>query len=186
MSAKVFLGSVLVSLVIMAPLAYFILPMLYPNMDTDRGVLQSVYEEFDSEAWIADSTVAYELINDTELIITTQGDSSLAVLFSMQAVLSLDDTMVGALQFNISLVVQGVGSKEIRIAHYTGSPIGSYREIPVDATINYVTGVLPAGNYSVSVRWSSRFDLTGNNYLIAYTEPNYMFPRTLWVQEMRI
>ena len=43
MSAKIFFASVFVSIIIMAPLVYFVLPILYPNMDT--GVLQMAKEK---------------------------------------------------------------------------------------------------------------------------------------------
>ncbi len=41
----------------MAPVAYFVLPLLYPSMKDETGVVQSVYEEFDDVAYIEDDTV---------------------------------------------------------------------------------------------------------------------------------
>ncbi|MHA1420058.1 MAG: hypothetical protein ACTSYH_10780 [Candidatus Heimdallarchaeaceae archaeon] len=184
MSAKVFFASVFVSLVIMAPVAFFVLPLFYPSMKDETGVIQSVYEEFDDVAYIEDDTVIYELINQTELVISTQGHSKLAILFTMQSVISISSTMVGALSFEVALVVEGIGNKTLKQMVYQQVPFGSYREIPTAVTINYVTGKLAAGNYTIGVYWKSIYPKADINYLIGYTVPNFAFPRSIWVQEI--
>ena len=191
MSTKVFLASVLVSLVIMAPLAYFILPMLYPNMkgietDEDEGiVLQSIYEEFETVAYIEDYTLKYELIDATEVTITTQGESFLAILFTMQAIMTISSLMVGSLAFDISLVVEGVGNRTLKVVYTDVTNPGSIRQMPVDVTINFVTNSLIAGNYTVGVYWRSETNQGGASSLVGYNVADYMFPRSLWVQEMK-
>lgn len=191
MSTKVFLASVLVSLVIMAPLAYFILPMLYPNMkgietDEDEGiVLQSIYEEFETVAYIEDYTLKYELIDATEVTITTQGESFLAILFTMQAIMTISSLMVGSLEFDISLAVEGVGNRTLKVVYTDVTNPGSIRQMPVDVTINFVTNSLIAGNYTVGVYWRSETNQGGASSLVGYNVADYMFPRSLWVQEMK-
>lgn len=191
MSTKVFLASVLVSLVIMAPLAYFILPMLYPNMkgietDEDEGiVIQSIYEEFETVAYIEDYTLKYELIDATEVTITTQGESFLAILFTMQAIMTISSLMVGSLLFDISLAVEGVGNRTLKAVYTDVTNPGSIRQIPVDVTINFVTNSLIAGNYTVGVYWRSETNQGGASSLVGYNVADYMFPRSLWVQEMK-
>ncbi|MCG3227513.1 MAG: hypothetical protein H7645_11395 [Candidatus Heimdallarchaeota archaeon] len=191
MSTKVFLASVLVSLVIMAPLAYFILPMLYPNMkgietDEDEGiVLQSIYEEFETVAYIEDYTLKYELIDATEVTITTQGESFLAILFTMQAIMTISSLMVGSLAFDISLAVEGVGNRTLKVVYTDVTNPGSIRQMPVDVTINFVTNSLIAGNYTVGVYWRSETNQGGASSLVGYNVADYMFPRSLWVQEMK-
>lgn len=184
MSAKVFFASVFVSLVIMAPVAYFVLPLFYPSMKDETGVIQSVYEEFDDVAYIEDSVVIYELINQTELVISTQGGSALAILFTMQAVITISSAMVGALSFEVALVVEGIGNRTLKEMVYQMVPFGSYREIPTAVTINYVTDKLAAGNYTIGVYWKSQYTHVDTNYLIGYTSPNFMYPRSIWVQEI--
>ncbi|MHA1347962.1 MAG: hypothetical protein ACTSO3_16285, partial [Candidatus Heimdallarchaeaceae archaeon] len=129
-------------------------------------------------------TVIYELINQTELVISTQGHSKLAILFTMQSVISISSTMVGALSFEVALVVEGIGNKTLKQMVYQQVPFGSYREIPTAVTINYVTGKLAAGNYTIGVYWKSIYPKADINYLIGYTVPNFAFPRSIWVQEI--
>ena len=184
MSAKVFFASVFVALAIMAPVTYFVLPLLYPGMNDESGVIQSVYEEFDDTAFIVDAVNTFELINQTELTVTTKGGSFLTILFAMQTVLGIDPAATGALQFEIAVVVETVGNNTIKVAHFNSAPYGTYREIPADVTINYVTETLTAGNYTVSVYWKATYDIGGVNYMIGNNPPNYDYSRTLWIQEM--
>ena len=184
MSAKIFFASVIVSLLIMAPLAYFVLPVLYPDMK-DGGTVQLVYQEFNATAYILDSTNDFELINQTSLTISTQGESQLSILYVMQCVLSLGYNMYGAVHYEIALVVSGVGNRTLKVAYYHQYDTGNYTEIPADVTINYVTGTLAAGNYTIGVYWRSVYDAVGGNSLIAHTTPNYEYVRTLQIEEIR-
>lgn len=191
MSTKIFLASVIVSLLIMAPLSYFVLPLLYPNMkDTDSDdtgiVLQIIYEEFDTVTYVEDDTDKYTHMDQTEVSITTQGDSLLAILFTMQAIMHITSLMVGVLKFEISLRVEGIGNRTICIIYTDTTNPGSIRQIPLEISINYVTISLIAGNYTIGVYWRSVFDLGGPNSIIGYNTPDVEYPRSLWVQEMRI
>ena len=76
----------------------------------------------------------------------------------MQAVVTISSSMVGALQFYVSLVIEGVGNRTMMVAYYDTTAPGSYREIPVDITINYSTGILTAGTYTVGIYWRSRYE----------------------------
>ena len=92
--------------------------------------------------------------------------------------------MVGALSFEVALVVEGIGNKTLKQMVYQQVPFGSSREIPAAVTINYVTGNLAAGNYTIGVYWKSIYAKADTNYLIGYTVPNFAFPRSIWVQEI--
>ena len=192
MSAKIYLASVLTSILILAPLTYFVLPLLYPNMkDTEENdgvgiVLQTIYEEFESSTYVGDDTDKYQLIDQTAVSITTQGDSILAILFTMQALMSISSSMVGTLKFEISLKVEGMENRTIGILYTDSTNPGTFRQIPFDISINYVTTSLIAGNYTIGVYWRSVFDLGGTNTILGYNTPHLEYPRSLWVQEMSI
>ncbi len=183
MAAKDIIASVVIAILILAPTTYFVLPILYPNMKT--GVINSVYEEFDDLAYIADSVTTYELVNQTQLVFATKGGSSLNILFVMQTAIVIDGTMLGALQIDVALVVQGEGNRTLRVAYYAGVPSGIYTEIPADVTINYQTSALVAGTYTIGVYWKFNVDAVGTNYMIAYNPPNYEFTRSLLIQEIK-
>ncbi len=185
MSAKIFFASVIVSLLIMAPIAYFVLPVLYPDMK-DGGTVQFVYKEFDDRTYLPDNVLDFELINQTTLTITTLGNSFLSILFVMQTVITMSNDMDGALQFEISLVVSGVGNRTIKVAYFRQGPTGNYSEVPADVTISYVTDTLVAGNYTISVYWRSVWDAVGGNNLIGYNAPNFAYNRSIQVEEIRV
>ncbi|MHA1200543.1 MAG: hypothetical protein ACTSQF_14580, partial [Candidatus Heimdallarchaeaceae archaeon] len=86
MAAKEIAISVAISILILAPTTYFVLPLLYPDMK-DGGTVQFVYKEFDDRAYITDAIADFELVNQTTLSITTKGNSLLSILYVMPAVL---------------------------------------------------------------------------------------------------
>ena len=184
MSTKVFFASVIVSILILAPVTYFVLPILYPGMN---GVLiQSQYVEFTTEAYIFDdSIVEYVLMPDTQTNITTQGDSSLVVLFSAVGILTLSSTFVLKNTYSISLVISGVGNRTILVAYYDGGPVyGDYRQLTYDITVNFATGTLTAGTYIISLYWISNYEDTGMNSLSLNHNGTYEYDRSLWIQEI--
>lgn len=184
MSGKIFFASVIASLLIMAPVTYFVLPLLYPGMKEESGVVQSIYREFDETAYISDSTDVFELVNSTAMVVSTQGGSFLSILLTMPCVMTLDPVMTGTFQIEIALVVGSVGNRTNKVAFYRQSPLGSYSEYPVDVTLNYVTDNIAAGNYTIFVHWRVLYDIGGLNYLIANNPPNYDYVRSLFVQEI--
>lgn len=185
MAVKEIIASVAISILILAPTTFFVLPLLYPDMK-DGGTIQFVYEEFDSLAFCPDSVDDYELINQTTLTISTQGKSLLSIRFVMQAILAMGNTMVGALQFEIALTVSGVGNRTLKVAYYQHFSTGVYHEIPADVTIDFATDVLAQGTYIIGVYWKSTYDTTGINYMIAYNPPNFLNTRSLQVEEIRV
>ena len=185
MAVKEIIASVAISILILAPTTYFVLPLLYPDMK-DGGTVQFAYEEFDDRAFILDDVDTFELINQTTLSITTSGKSFLSLLYAMPAVFSIVDTMTGAIQIEIALTVSGAGNRTTKVAYYRQlSTPGSYSEIPADVTITYVTGELSAGTYTISVYWKSIWPSSGANSLITNNPPNFDYARSLTVEEIR-
>jgi len=185
MAAKEIIASVAISILILAPTTFFVLPLVYPNMK-DGGTVQFVYEEFDSTAWIPDSQTDYERINQTTLSITTKGNSILSIRFVMQAVLSLQPTLAGSLQFDIALVVSGIGNRTLKVAYYRQNPVAATQEFPADVTIDFATPELVKSIYTISVYWKSTYDATGIGYLLSTNPPNLNNTRSLLIEEIRV
>ncbi len=185
MAAKEIIASVAISILVLAPTAFFVLPLVYPDMK-DGGTVQYVYEEFDDRAFIVDSDDTFELINQTTLSVTTKGKSLLSILLVMPAVLTLSDLLVGGLQFEIALTVSGVGNRTSKVAYYAAAPSGIYQEIPASISLTYVTEELTAGTYIISVYGKSLYDLPGSSALIFNNPPNFDYIRSISVEEIRV
>ncbi|MFW9852494.1 MAG: hypothetical protein ACFFDS_06105 [Candidatus Thorarchaeota archaeon] len=190
MSAKVFIGSVIVSILILAPATYFLMPVLYPNIKSDISddpsgvVLQSEYFVFDTLARIYDYELTYELMGTTSCLIQTQGNSSLSILFSAVAILTLNSAWREKAEYIVDLVVEGAGNRALLYGYYDDGPAyGAYRVFTFDISINFDTGILAAGTYNISVFWRSNFDGIGTNSFYIY-DPGNDCLRSLWIQEI--
>jgi hypothetical protein len=130
-------------------------------------------------------------MTDTELNITTNGNSSLLVSFSAMSIITLDVAFTFRAGYNVSLIVENGGNRTIEVDYYDGgAAYGSIRQISMDLYINYLTPKLPAGTYTVNVYWKSGYDATGtqNSLSVAHMggSTDYNFTRTLLVQELRV
>ncbi len=186
MSAKIFFASVLTSILILAPVTYFVLPVLYPNMK-QGVVIQSTYVNFDTEAYIYDDELTYKMMDETTYTITTQGDSSLIVLFTADGIMTLDTVFTQKSAYHIALVISGEGNRTIYVDWFEGTTpaAGTIRQLTYDITINFATGSLIAGDYTISVYWKSNFDATGTyNSLSVNHNNSYEYDRSFWIQEV--
>jgi hypothetical protein len=197
MSAKVFLGSVLLAVIISSAIGIFAFPMLYPIIYgdvspipgyTDEGiVLQSLYREFSTTAQILDDdNDSYIPVPDTELNITVQANSRITAVFSSLYILGISDSLAPSKRvgFNISLGVEGIGNKITRISYFETSSYSAIREFSSTFYLNYVSTPLPAGTYTVSLSWISIEEYPSFNYLL-FNTPNANFTRSLWIQEYK-
>ncbi len=185
MSVKVFVGSVLVSILILAPATYFLMPVLYPSMidDTEGVLLQSEYFLFDSEARISDNDLTYQMMNGTSCLITTQGNSRLSVLFTATGYMTLNGAWTEKSEYLIDLVVDSSANRAILLGFYDYGPVhGASRILFFDITINLVTDVLIAGTHNITVFWRSLIDAVGINTFYIY-DPSNNYLRSLWIQE---
>ncbi len=187
MSGKEVVGSILISLILMSAIVFFALPFIFPGVSEKNIVVQSKYAEWRTTAIIFDSeTTAYTKISDTELNITIQESSSLAIIFTADAILTLSGTFNVKNRYFFSVVVEGVGNKTFFISYYDSSgATGAYRQLTYNLYVNYVTNPLPAGTYNVAVYWQSRFDASGTNFL-KLADSGYNYSRSLWIQELRM
>ncbi len=186
------IASVILSVGITGALAYFLLPVVFPNITEepptyeDQGiVLQSIYYETDSAAVIIDTDTTYEKVPDTEVNITIEQNSRIQATFSGDFRLAVDGSFKGGCNFFIVLKIEGIGNRTMRIHFYdnTGPYPTTTRVFSHNLNIGYQTEGLSAGTYTISVHWMSEYDATG------YAQLNLAYPgsnrtRTLLVQEI--
>lgn len=161
------------------------MPVVFPNITEDKGILvQSIYLENNSQAFIVDSDTIYEEVPDTEINITIEQNSRILAIFSGEATLSIGTTFNFGVNFFVTLDIEGVGNRTMRIHFYdNGGPTATTREITHNLCNVYQSEPLPAGTYTVSVYWKSEYDATGSAQLILSTIANPK-TRALLVQEL--
>ena len=179
------LGSVFITLLLVGVGGYFGLPLIYPVLNedvTDEGILlQARYNESQTAANIFYTVYDYEKMPDTELNITTSGNSKLNVAFEGAFMLRAGSTFVGNTQYNITIDISGVGNRTTLIHYGIDAALGKDIEIPCNIHISFETGILPAGTYSISIYWSSAYAPTlGWSQLFAMDE----YPRSIYAQEI--
>jgi hypothetical protein len=197
MSAKEVIGSVLLAVIISSAIGIFAFPMLYPIVYgdvsaipgvTDDGiVVQSIYREFSTFAQIHDSeTSSYNQVPDTRVNITIQENSTINAVFSSLYILGVSNTLGPSQRvgFNISLGVDGIGSRTTRISYFETGTFSANREFSSTFYLNFVSMPLPAGTYTVSLSWISIADQDGINYFL-FNTPLANFTRSLWIQEYK-
>jgi len=188
------LGSVFITLLLVGVGGYFSLPHLYPNLNEDLGdyaktddltdegiLLQTKYLEVKTLVFIVDTDLVEEKMPDTELNITTTGNSKLRVAFDAIFLLHLDSVFSGGTRYNLTLVLSGVRNQTTRISYFSSPSLGSTIEETYSPHINFETEILPAGTYSISVYWkSNNVAISGSSML--FTLDGYA--RSIMAQEI--
>ena len=179
------LGSVFITLLLVGAGGYFGLPLLYPILNedlTDDGIiLQTKNNESQTAANIFWNVFTYEKIPDTELNITTSGNSKLIVAFEGAFMLRLGSTFSGETKYNITLDIAGIENRTTCIYSGIDTALNTDMELPCNTYISFETGILPAGTYTISVYWSSAIAPTaGWSQLFILDE----YPRSLYAQEI--
>lgn len=181
------IGSILITLGIVWSLGFF---GVIPGVDTKNTVIQTKYGEWNSPAFIYDDDLSYVKMTDTELTITTSGNTRLLAIFSAMSIMTLDSIFRYRVGYNVSLVVGDIGNRTIQVDYYDGQPATNYiRQLSMELYINFLTPILPAGSYNIGIYWKSGFNATGtqNSLSVAHTggATDYNFTRTLVIQELR-
>ncbi|MHA1978224.1 MAG: hypothetical protein ACW98F_07085 [Candidatus Hodarchaeales archaeon] len=187
MSGKEVIVAIIGAVIITSGLSVVVFPYVYPNVKTDRSViLQSLYQETDASASTYDHFTTYLDVPETYINITLEENSKIRAEFSTPYVLGIrqEFTAGSHLYFNVSLNIIGVGKRETIIKYYEDVALSSWREIGASLYIVYQTDELPAGTYEIKVRWVSRTDVPGDNYLTFSLLPNHRRLRALTVQEI--
>jgi len=179
------IGSVLITLILVAVGGYFVLPLVFPNIKAENDiVLQSNLVEINDDAYMNDTIKDFELMNGTEISITIQNNSRIAASFSSTFLLFIDQTINASLWFEISLVIEGVSNSTFPIVFYPGSNLVDYEVFTPSVNINLMSTELNSGTYDITVYWRSLQDPNGINSLSNVGSGNFLCPRTLWVQEL--
>ena len=182
------IGSVLITLILVAAGGYFVLPLVFPNLNAENDesniVLQSYLVEFDNQAERNDTISDFEVMNGTQMSITIKNESRIAVSFSCNFLLQLDSIMLGSLWFEISLVIEGVSNSTGSIIYFRESASGDMEFYSKCFNINLMSNALNNGTYNIAVYWRSLEDVAGLNGLMTNL-PSVNNLRTLWVQELR-
>ncbi|MCK4379802.1 MAG: hypothetical protein KAW51_01610 [Candidatus Lokiarchaeota archaeon] len=147
-------------------------------------MLQSIYHEANTQAYINDIDTTYEKVPDTEVNITIEENSRILVSFCSVVTLHIGANFDISMNFFIVLDIEGVENRTLRIHFYDNS--GTYlaiRELTHSANMVYQTDTLTAGTYTVSVYWKSEFDAIGDSQLIL-SSPTGNRTRSLLVQEI--
>ncbi len=188
------LGSVFITLLLVAVGGFFGLPILYPNLNadldnyiedgdlTDEGILlQTKYFEVQTNFAIGDTEFDAIKIPDTEVNITTTGNSKLSVAFEGAFYLLLSSAFEGYAVYNITLDIAGVDQRATRIEFFEEISSGSACQIPCNLHISFETGILPAGTYEISVYWKSIVSpAAGTSNLCGVPGA----PRSIYIQEI--
>ena len=186
-SFGIIIASVFLSVIIIGAGTYFGLPFLFPSLktpDEDTNILlQMKYQEFYAYALIWDYNTTETMMNQTEMSITTNGNSYLVIEFSTLLKTQYSLTSGGFCRYRIAIVVDGVGNQTIFLqkVNYGAATIHLDETIPF--SLQYKTPILSTGTYNVSIVWYSDVNIGGNSYLATNYPPAYNFSRSISVWE---
>ena len=185
------LASVFITLILAGAGMYFGMPLIFPNLNADLdndvggNLLQTKSVEVNTVDYISDFNLTYTKMPGMELDITTSGNSSLYVSLEGLFFLRMDDLFSGFTGYNISLVVSGVGNRTTMIYYYIQTSPSAFVDQAHNIYITFDTGIISAGDYTISVYWRSIFDVFGGSITSLMTEIQmaYHCPRKIYVQE---
>ena len=188
------LGSVFITLLLVGVGGYFGLPLLFPNLNADLGeytktedltdegiLLQTKYYENETQIFINDLALVEDKMPDTEMNITTTGNSKLRVEFDGMFLLHLDSGLTGGTRYNITLSLSGIKNQTTRISYFSTPALANTVEETYHPHISFETGILPAGTYSISVYWNSINTVTTGSAQLFSLDG---YPRSIYAQEI--
>jgi len=168
--------SIGISLIIMTAISYFMIPYLVPEPTESEEIpsgliLQSTTIENTTIAEKYDHDLTFTVIPSMETTITTDGNSTLEVMFSASMYLYIHPDLIlgNAVSYNITLEIEGVANQSIIVLYQRGIDdislvFAEFQFSPVFLRIE--TPTLAAGSYPIKVWWNSRGDGGGSNRLI--------------------
>jgi hypothetical protein len=181
--------SVLLSAMVTAAGMYFGLPYIFPNVQGDQEiVLQEKYLELDSIAYISGDTDVwnYNLIPQTQFQITTHGNSKIAARFSATAFVTVSDDFINHTIFDFLLSVDDIKEQRTSVWYFRQLAETYYIQFTQQVYLELLTEILPAGTYTVSVYWRSRWNPTGTVTQCSLGHSNVAnFTRVLVAEELR-
>jgi len=200
-SIGIIFASVFITLILSGTGIYFGFPLIYPDIVTqddlddyvlkdemlnNEVVVQSKYQEINSTDLLWDYDLTPSVMQDTEMNITTQGNTKLSVSFDAQLELLLANNFEYTAYYNITLQIEGVKQETVKIAEYRGEPIVGEVHIFIYLQISFETGILPAGTYDISVIWYSKANTATLSQLNVGNALYDNVIRTLSAQEIKV
>lgn len=173
--------SVIISVILTTGISYFLIPYLTPapteSEDSDdldvipTGlILQSITLENSTTVSKNDSDTNWTVMSSMETTITTDGNSTIEVMFySLMALYVQPDLSHGNMvTFNMTLEIEGVTNTSVLIFYQRGINYANYvyaEFLPYSVFLRIETSALAAGTYSIRVWWKSLGDGAGLNRL---------------------
>lgn len=170
--------SIVISVILTSGISYFMIPYLAPappeSDDSDvipTGlILQSITLENSTLVSKNDEDVNWTVMSSMETTITTDGNSTLEVMFySLMALYVQPDLQESnGLTFNMTLEIEGVTNTSVLIFYQRGIDNAYYifaEFLPYSVFLRAETPVLLAGTYTIRVWWKSMGDAAGFNRL---------------------
>ncbi len=171
--------SIGISLIIMTAISYFMIPYLVPipteSEEIPSGlILQSTTIENSAYVEKTDDDLNETIIPSMETTITTNGNSTLEVIFSASMFLYIHPDLLegNGFSFNITLEIEGVVNKSVIILHQRGDDNVNYifaEFSPCSVFLRAETPTLAAGTHSIKVWWVSLGNSGGLNKLTTGT-----------------
>lgn len=174
--------SIVISVILTSGISYFMIPYLAPappeSDDSDvipTGlILQSITRE--NSTWVSknDQDLNWTVIPSMETSITTQGNSTIEVMFySLMNLYIQPDLLHGnGITFNITLEIEGITNQSAIIFYQRGVVNTTYifaEFIPSPILLRTETPTLAAGTYNIRVWWLSMGNSGGFNRLTTGT-----------------
>jgi hypothetical protein len=172
--------AIIISVILSAGLgvgAYFGLPYLFPGMGTPAYL----YQEFDSQIIVYDSETTWTEISGINVNFTKEHDSRIEASFDSVIMLGIQTNERYAWEFALS--IQGAGNRTTYVGYYDTNFVSSFIEITNSFHIMYLSNVLPAGTYKVSLWGRSLIDTSAPGYAIINV-PLLNYTTSLAVQEI--
>ena len=170
--------SVIISVLLTSGISYFMIPYLAPappeSEESDEIpaglILQSNTLETIDYVQLNDSDLAWTVMPTMETTITTDGNSTLEVIFYALMFMYIQPDLVagGSVLFSMALEIEGVTNQSVLILHQRGENNADYifaEFYPCSILLRVETPTLAAGTYSINVLWKSMGDVAGNNRL---------------------
>ena len=193
-SSKAILGSVLISIIAVAGIGYFALPMIYPGIENEvdnddaevNPIAQVKILQLNTNALIWGNDTTTRLMNHTQMDITTEGGTYLSIIFSTILVLTIDSET--SVLYNIFIKIDDEYMDPFGIQHYESNGVTGVISLTSSFNIMVTTNeTVPAGIHSIGVYWRSIIDVSDTNSLSANHDPTYSTNiRTLRVEELRL
>lgn len=171
--------SIGISLIIMTAISYLMIPYLAPASTESEEIpsgliLQSITIENSAYIEKTDNDLNETIIPSMETTITTNGNSTLEVMFSASMFLYIhpDLIMGNGFSFNITLEIEGVANKSVVMLYQRGDVDTNYifaEFSPCSVFLRAETPTLAAGSHSIKIWWKSLGDSGGLNKLTTGT-----------------